>query len=68
MAQTHVEGAATTRTDNAYRPDIRVDRPSETNGAWPAIVAAAFAFAVGAFALIVVRRRRSPGARSVEGR
>ena len=45
-----------------------VDRPSETNGAWPAIVAAAFAIAVGAFALIVVRRRRSPTARSVEGR
>ena len=44
-----------------------VDRPSETNGAWPMIVAAVFAFAVGAFALIVVRRRRSPGARSVEG-
>jgi plastocyanin len=43
-------------------------RPSETNGAWPAIVAAAFAIAVGAFALIVVRRRRSPAARSVEGR
>ncbi len=43
-----------------------VDRPSEANGAWPVIVAAAFA--VGAFALIVVRRRRSPAARSVEGR
>ena len=45
-----------------------VDGRSETSGAWPAIVAAAFAFAVGAFALIVVRRRRSPAARSVEGR
>ena len=45
-----------------------VDGPSETNGAWPAIVAAAFAIAVGGFALIVVRRRRSPAARSVEGR
>jgi len=45
-----------------------VDRPSETNGAWPVIVAAAFAIAVGACALIVVRRRRSPAARSVEGR
>jgi plastocyanin len=45
-----------------------VDRPSETNGAWPVVVAAAFAIAVGAFALILVRRRRSPAARSVEGR
>ena len=45
-----------------------VDRPSETNGAWAVIVAAAFAIAVGAFALIVARRRRSPAARSVEGR
>ena len=45
-----------------------VDRSSETNGAWPVVVAAAFAIAVGAFALIVVRRRRSPAARSVEGR
>ena len=45
-----------------------VDRPSETNGAWPAIAAAAFAIAVGAFTLIVVRRRRAPAARSVEGR
>ena len=45
-----------------------VDRPSDTNRAWPVIVAAAFAIAVGAFALIVVRRRRSPAARSVEGR
>ena len=45
-----------------------VDGPSETKGAWPAIVAAAFAIAVGGFTLIVVRRRRSPAARSVEGR
>ena len=45
-----------------------VDGPSETKGAWPAIVAAAFAIAVGGFALIVVRRRRSPAVRSVEGR
>ena len=45
-----------------------VDRPSETNGAWPAIVAAAFAIAVGAFAGVAVRRRGSPAARSVEGR
>jgi plastocyanin len=45
-----------------------VDRPSETNGAWPVVVAAAFAIAVGTFALILVRRRRSPAARSVEGR
>jgi hypothetical protein len=45
-----------------------VDGRSETSGAWPAIVAAAFAIAVGAFALIVVRRRRSPATRSVEGR
>jgi plastocyanin len=45
-----------------------VDRPSQTNGAWPVIVPAAFAIAVGAFALIVVRRRRSPAARWVEGR
>jgi hypothetical protein len=45
-----------------------VDGPSETSGAWPAIVAAAFTIAVGGFALIVVRRRRSPATRSVEGR
>ena len=45
-----------------------VDGPSETSGAWPAIVAAAFAIAIGGFALIVVRRRRSPAARSVKGR
>jgi len=45
-----------------------VDRPSEANGGWPVIVAAAFAIAVGAFVLIVVRRRSSPAARSVEGR
>ena len=45
-----------------------VDRPSETNGAWPMFMAAAFAIAVGALALMVVRRRRSPAARSVEGR
>ena len=45
-----------------------VDRPSETNGPWPMVMAAAFAVAVGALALIVVRRRRSPAARSVEGR
>jgi plastocyanin len=45
-----------------------VDRPSEANGDWPVVVAAAFAITVGACALIVVRRRRSPAARSVEGR
>ena len=45
-----------------------VDQPSEASGGWAVVVAAAFAIAVGAFALIVVRRRRSPAARSVEGR
>ena len=45
-----------------------LDRPSEANGGRPVIVAAAFAISVGAFALIVVRRRRSSAARSVEGR
>ena len=53
-------------SDLALENTSAVDEPSETN--WPVFVAAAFAIAVGAFALIVVRRRRSPGARSVEGR
>jgi len=53
-------------SDLALENTSAVDEPSETN--WPVFVAAAFAIAVGAFALIVVRRRRSPAARSVEGR
>jgi len=53
-------------SDLALENTSAVDEPSETN--WPVFVAAAFAIAVGAFALTVVRRRRSPAARSVEGR
>ena len=41
-------------------------RPPEANGGWP--VAVAFAIAVGSFAVIVVRRRRAPASRAVEGR
>jgi plastocyanin len=41
--------------------------PSETDGGWPVIVAAAFGIVVGALAVMVVRRRRSPAMRAVEG-
>jgi plastocyanin len=43
-------------------------QPSEANGGWPVVVAVAFAIAVGSFAVIVVRRRRAPASRAVEGR
>jgi plastocyanin len=43
-------------------------QPSEVNGGWPVAVAVAFAIAVGSFAVIVVRRRRAPASRAVEGR
>ena len=43
-------------------------QPSEANGGWPVAVAVAFAIAVGSFAVIVVRRRRAPASRAVEGR
>ena len=43
-------------------------RPPEANGGWPVAVAVAFAIAVGSFAVIVVRRRRAPASRAVEGR
>jgi plastocyanin len=41
-------------------------RPPEANGGWP--VAVAFAIAVGALAVIVLRGRRAPASRGVEGR
>jgi plastocyanin len=42
--------------------------PSEAGGGWPVIVAAAFGIVVGASAVMVVRRRRSPDSRAVERR
>jgi plastocyanin len=42
--------------------------PSEADGGWPVIVAAAFGIVVGALAVIVVRRRRSPATHAVERR
>jgi plastocyanin len=42
--------------------------PSEAGGGWPVIVAAGFGIVIGASAVIVVRRRRSPATRALEGR
>jgi plastocyanin len=57
--------ASDLRLENASAVD---DQPSEADGGWPLIVAAAFGIVVGASAVIVVRRRRSPATRAVEGR
>jgi len=43
-------------------------QPPEANGGWPVAVAVAFAIAVGSFTVIVVRRRRAPASRAVQGR
>jgi plastocyanin len=43
-------------------------QPSEADGGWPVMVAAAFGIVVGALAVIVPRRRRSPATGAVEGR
>jgi len=43
-------------------------RPPEAKRGWPVAAAVAFAIAVGSFAVIVVRRRRAPASRAVEGR
>lgn len=43
-------------------------QPSDADGGWTAIVAAAFGIVVGALAVIAVRRRRSSATRAVVGR
>ena len=54
MAQTHVEGAATTaRTESTYaRPEVRVDHPSETRRAFK--TTEFFVMLAGIAAIVVV--------------
>ena len=57
--------ASDLRLENTSAVD---DQPSVAGGGWPVIVATAFGIVVGASAVIVVRRRRSPDTGAVEGR
>ncbi|HEY8114885.1 MAG TPA: plastocyanin/azurin family copper-binding protein [Actinomycetota bacterium] len=57
--------ASDLRLENTSAVD---DQPPVADVGWPVIVAAAFGIVVGASALIVVRRRRSPTTRTREGR